>query len=74
MVGLFRRKYRVLLHLKPDCGLETIEGVMLGRRPIGGAFVLLRPTLYESDERSHKLEVGHFEVPAANVIGWQVLA
>lgn len=67
----FRRKRKVRLHMARE--EPSIEGVLLGRRPVGGHYLVLLPTLLENAETSTSL-VGHVEVPQANVLFVQVLA
>lgn len=64
-----RRKRRVRIHQLQG---PTFEGIQLGRRPIGGHYVLLAASaLEQSDDRqirSVALDAGHVEIPAARVV------
>lgn len=66
---MWRRKRRVRIH--PIAG-PSFEGIQLGRRPIGGHYVLIAATaLEESDDRQvHgvKLDAEHIEIPADRVV------
>jgi hypothetical protein len=64
-----RRKRRVRVHQN---GGPSFEGIQLGRRPIGGHYVLLAATALEGADdgqvRSVKLDAEHVEIPAARVV------
>lgn len=68
LVWKVRGKRLARLHLVGD---TTVEGILVGRW--SGHYVLLRPSLYESADRSHSL-TGHLEVAAERVIFVQVLS
>lgn len=68
-----KAKRRVRLHLQlPKGQTQTVEGLQVGRRPIGGHYVLLTPKIIESAETSISVD-GHLEVPAERVIYLEVL-
>lgn len=68
------RRRRARLHLLDGQGQpgETIEGILEGRRPRAGHYLLLAPKLLEAEDRTVSID-GHLEVPAARVLFVQVL-
>ena len=69
LVWKVRGKRLVRLHLDKD--QPSVEGLLAGRW--GGHYVLLRPSVYETSDRSHSL-TGHLEVPAERVLFVQVMS
>lgn len=69
----FRRKRRVRIHFKADVDGRSFEGVQVGRKAVGGHYLLLAPKVIEAEGETTSIDVGHFEIPAANVLTVQVL-
>lgn len=66
----YRRGRRVRVHL--DGTQVSVEGVMVGRRPVAGHYMVLTPRALEDEGRSASIS-GHIEVPASRVLFVQVL-
>ena len=66
---MWRRKRRVRIHQNAG---PSFEGIQLGRRPIGGHYVLIAATALEGTDdnqvRAVKLDAGHVEIPAGRVV------
>lgn len=71
---MVRRKRRVRL-ITHEERLPDFEGVLVGRRPVGGHYLLLAPKILQaSDDQVRSRQVdGHLEVPAERVLFVQVL-
>jgi hypothetical protein len=69
-VSLFRRKRRVRVQQLDG---PTIEGIQLGRRPIGGHYVLLVAKIVEAD-RNVTLDASAVEIPKERVVFLEVLS
>jgi len=69
-----KRKRRVRLITHSD-SLPDFEGVQVGRRPVGGHYLLLAPKILRGldGEVSSQSVDGHLEVPAERVLFVQVL-
>lgn len=70
---MWRRKRRVRIHQNAG---PSFEGIQLGRRPIGGHYILLAATAIEGTDdgqvRGIKLDAGHIEIPAGRVVFLEV--
>lgn len=65
----FRHKRRVRIHL--TAANESVEGIQVGRRPVGGHYLLMVPKVLEDAGQTVTL-TGTLEVPASNVLYIQV--
>lgn len=74
---MFQRKRRVRLHLKPGCGIESVEGIMRGRKPVGDSYVLELPKVLKGDAgrvEEFTLDVLSLEVRADETVMREVLS
>jgi hypothetical protein len=66
MTNPFRRNRRVRVQLTGN--QPAIEGIQLGRRPIGGHYVITNPRLIPAPDRSVKLDAPWVEIPKDQVV------
>jgi hypothetical protein len=72
--GWFRRRRErqyVTMQLVARGREVTLEGTLLTRKPVGGRYVLANARLIEDTRRTHSA-LGTVNIPAANVLFWQV--
>lgn len=70
MIFRVRTYRRVRVHLR---GADpSVDGFLVGKRPLGGHYRILKPQYVEGADRTFSLE-GELSIPKENVLFFQVL-